>query len=92
MQVLREALHNTQKHSNASRVLIAATRRNGSVEFTVQDDGRGFPFSGSFSLQELNALRLGPESIKRRVEELKGDLRLDSKPGKGSRLEIRLPI
>jgi signal transduction histidine kinase len=92
IQVLREALHNTQKHSNASRVLIAASRKNGSLEFTVQDDGRGFPFSGSFTLQELNALRLGPESIKRRVEELKGDLRLDSKPGKGSRLEIRLPI
>jgi signal transduction histidine kinase len=92
IQVLREALHNTQKHSNASRVLIGAARKDGCLEFTVQDDGRGFPFSGSFTLQELNALRLGPESIKRRVEELKGDLRIDSTPGKGARLEIRLPI
>lgn len=92
LQVLREALYNTQKHSSASRVLINAARVNGFLDFSVRDDGKGFPFSGAFTLQELNAVRMGPEAIKRRVEDLKGDLLLESSPGKGSRLEIRLPI
>lgn len=92
LQVIREALHNIQKHSNASRILITATKHEGRLELAVQDDGRGFPFSGSFNLDELEALRLGPVSIKRRVRALNGELTLESKPGSGARLEIRIPV
>lgn len=92
LQVIREALHNVQKHSAASRVMITVQRRDAFLEFCIQDDGKGFPFSGTFTLEELDTLRLGPASIKLRVRSLNGDLTLESKPGAGSRLQIRVPV
>ena len=58
----------------------------------MEDNGEGFPFTGSFSLEELELLRLGPASIKRRVKVLEGDLALESGPGRGSKLAIRVPL
>lgn len=91
LQILREALHNVQKHSGASRVAVRLARDNGAIQLEVEDDGRGFPFSGAFGLDELELLRTGPESIKRRVRSLNGDLTVDSRPGGGAALRLRVP-
>ena len=64
----------------------------GGIEISIDDDGSGFPFSGAFSLEELEALHLGPVSIKRRVGELGGDLTVESRPGRGASLRIRVPL
>jgi signal transduction histidine kinase len=92
LQIVRETLTNIQKHSGATRVAISAARRGQSLEIAVEDNGSGFPFGGTFSLDELEQLRLGPISIKRRVRMLGGDLVLGSKPGQGAKLEIRVPM
>ncbi len=91
MQVLREALHNVQKHSKAARVAVTMELSGKTVEMSIDDDGAGFPFSGSFSLDELDLLRLGPQSIKRRVRGMGGELTIESRPGHGSGLKIRIP-
>lgn len=91
LQVLREALHNVQKHSGASRVAVRLSRENGAIQLEIEDDGRGFPFSGAFTLDELEMLRTGPDSIKRRVRSLNGELTLDSRPGHGAALRVRVP-
>jgi signal transduction histidine kinase len=90
LQIVREALHNVQKHSKASRVSVVASRKGNSFEIAIEDDGGGFPFSGSYSLRELELLRVGPLSIRRRVRGIGGDLQLDSWPGRGAALRIRL--
>jgi len=92
LQIVREALHNVQKHSKASRVAVAVARSAGGIEISIDDDGSGFPFSGAFSLEELELLHLGPVSIKRRVGELGGDLTVESRPGRGASLRIRVPL
>ncbi|MCX6622286.1 MAG: sensor histidine kinase [Acidobacteria bacterium] len=92
LQVIREALHNVQKHSRASRVAVALQRADGQLEISIDDDGTGFPFSGSYSLGELDLLRAGPGSIKRRVRSLNGQLWLESQPGRGAALKIRIPL
>ncbi|MDP3000301.1 MAG: sensor histidine kinase [Bryobacterales bacterium] len=92
LQIVREALHNVQKHSKASRVAVAVARSAGGIEISIDDDGSGFPFSGTFSLEELEVLHLGPVSIKRRVGELGGDLTVESRPGRGASLRIRVPL
>ena len=91
LQLVREALNNVRKHSKASRVSIIVEAGERDVEIAVEDDGSGFPFSGGYSLDELEILRLGPRSIKRRVRTLGGDLTLDSKPSAGATLRIRIP-
>ena len=90
LQIVREALYNVQKHSSATRVAVSIAKSDKALEITVEDNGSGFPFSGKYSLDELELLRLGPMSIKRRVRTLGGDLTLDSRPGQGAGLKIRL--
>lgn len=92
MQIVREALNNVHKHSNASHVGVMLERRNGCLELRIEDDGSGFGFSGVFDLDELEMLRMGPASIKRRVRSLNGDLTVDSQPGRGASINIRVPV
>jgi signal transduction histidine kinase len=92
LQIVREALNNIQKHSGATRIVLRVARRDQRLEISVEDNGGGFPFSGAFSLEELELLRLGPVSIKRRVRMLNGDLMLDSRPAQGAKLDIRIPV
>ena len=91
LQILREALNNVQKHSKASRVEISVEKASGILEIAVEDDGTGYPFAGSFSGEELETLRLGPASIRRRVRTLGGDLLVESRPGRGAAVKVRVP-
>jgi len=90
LQIVREALYNVQKHSQATRVAVSVERTSSALEISIEDNGSGFPFSGKYTLEELDLLRLGPMSIKRRVRTLGGELLLDSRPGQGAGLRIRL--
>lgn len=92
LQVFREALHNIQKHAQASRAAVTLQKSKGRVVLRVEDDGSGFPFAGVFHLEELDALRMGPNSIKRRVRALGGELTVQSRPGEGATLRIEVPV
>ena len=92
LQIVREAFNNIQKHSGATHVGLSAHRRGRNVEISVEDNGSGFPFAGAFTLEELDATRLGPISIKRRVRMLNGELTLESRPGEGATLTFRVPF
>ncbi len=91
LQIIREALNNVRKHSKASQVSILIEGSDEGVDLLVEDDGSGFPFSGSYSLDELELLRLGPRSIKRRVRTLGGDLTVHSRPPEGSTVRVHIP-
>ena len=58
---------------------------------TIEDDGRGFEFSGRLSQLELERIRRGPMIIKQRVRAIGAELTVESRPGQGARLEIRVP-
>ena len=92
LQMLREALHNVQKHAGATRVAVAMEKASGGLEISVDDNGHGFVFSGAFTLEELELLRLGPASLKRRARSLNADMTLDSRPGRGVGLKFRVPL
>ncbi len=90
VQIVREALTNVQKHARASRVAVALRCDRNQVEISIADDGAGFPFSGKYTLEELELLHRGPFSIERRVRLLGGKLFLDSRPGRGSTLTVQV--
>jgi signal transduction histidine kinase len=92
LQMLREALHNVQKHAGATRVAVAMEKTDRGLEISVDDNGHGFNFAGSYSLEELELLRLGPASLKRRARSLNADLLLESRPGRGAGLKFRIPL
>lgn len=92
LQMLREALHNVQKHAGASRVAVAMEKTDRSLEISVDDNGHGFGFAGSYTLEELELLRLGPASLKRRARSINADLLLESRPGRGAGIKFRIPL
>ncbi|MSV30359.1 MAG: sensor histidine kinase [Bryobacterales bacterium] len=92
LQLMGEALNNVHKHARATRVAVSMHKVGRNVEIAIDDNGTGFNFSGSYTLDELELLRLGPVSLKRRARSLSADVALESKPGRGSSLKIKVPI
>jgi two-component system nitrate/nitrite sensor histidine kinase NarX len=88
---VQEALVNVRKHSRAEHVKVELTANTSSWLLVIEDDGRGFEFSGRFSQTELDEARRGPVVLKERVRLINAQLTIESNPGRGSRLEIRVP-
>jgi signal transduction histidine kinase len=70
-------------------VLVKLDAQREVCVLTIEDDGRGFEFSGRVSYAELKNSRRGPLVIKERVRAIGGDLTIESSPGQGARLEIK---
>jgi signal transduction histidine kinase len=91
VRIIQEALVNIRKHSGARNVMIRFSSVKGCWRFLIDDDGRGFDFSGRLCMLELEATRQGPVIIRERVSTLGGELVVESTPGHGARLDIALP-
>lgn len=91
-QIYRESLHNVKKHANASHVVVKLGQDESKVFLVVDDNGLGFSFSGRYTSEELDRLRLGPISIKERTRSVGGALTLESNPGHGARLTVEIPL
>jgi len=79
---VREAVTNIQRHARASSAAVTLDARAGAALLRIVDDGRGgdlVPGNGLHGMRE-------------RIEALGGRLRVDSKPGKGTAVEIELPL
>jgi signal transduction histidine kinase len=90
-RLVQEGLSNIAKHAHAQVAHVAVGILHDRALVVIADDGRGFRFRGRYDLAALNALQLGPASIKERVALLRGELVLNSTPT-GSRLAICLPF
>jgi len=90
-RIVQESLVNVRKHSGAHHVLVRLARRAGILQLTVEDDGQGFAFAGRLSDAELETTGKGPAVIRERVRLLAGELTIESNPGHGARLEVRIP-
>ncbi|MCI0355398.1 MAG: sensor histidine kinase [Acidobacteria bacterium] len=90
-RLVQEALMNVLKHSDAHRVLVRLSSQDGTCKLVVDDDGRGFDFVGRLTQAELDAAHKGPLVIRERVRSIRGQLTIESYPGRGARLEITFP-
>ncbi len=91
VRVVDEALVNVRKHSGASRVHVHLAASGDDLTLSVEDDGRGFGFAGRMTQPDLDAMGLGPLVIKERVQAIGGRVAIDSRPGRGTRLEVQVP-
>ena len=89
LRILQEALTNARKHADARYVRILFTVQDGCAQVTVQDDGRGFD-----SQERLSGLdeRVGLRVMRERVDEVGGSFTIQSKPGEGTRVVVRVPV
>lgn len=88
-KIVHEALTNVRKHSGARHVRVGIESEDPWWKLVIEDDGKGFDFSGRLPQAALDAACRGPRIIAERVRAIKGDMEIESRPGLGSRLEIR---
>jgi signal transduction histidine kinase len=88
--LVSEAVANAAKHAVAKHVSVAVAAKQDEIRIRVRDDGRGFPFTGTYDLAALAHMQQGPSTLKARVAELGGDLRIISSSA-GAQIDIRLP-
>jgi len=85
--VLREGLMNITRHSQASRADIVLRQTATDIRGTLTDDGVGFHVT-----DVSNGQGLGLTSMRERIKKLRGELEIQSSPGKGARLSFVLPL
>jgi signal transduction histidine kinase len=91
LRIVQEGLVNVRKHSGARHALVRLGSSPSHWGLTLEDDGKGFSFSGRLTQDELDQLGKGPTIIKERVRLIGGALTVESNPGLGTRLEIKVP-
>jgi len=87
-RIVQEALNNVAKHAGAQNVTITLAAKNSQVEITVADDGRGFNIERIYLSPEQP--RWGIISMRERAEAIGGDLRVESDPGKGTKVVVKV--
>ncbi|OXS54005.1 sensor histidine kinase [Cohnella sp. CIP 111063] len=85
-RIVQEALSNTLRHSKATKMDIVLQRRGEAVRLGIRDNGIGF------DTQVKKQASYGMTNMEERVNELGGSLNVASAPGKGTRIEIRVPL
>ena len=91
LRIVQEGLVNVRKHSKARHALVRLSSNSSEWNLTLEDDGKGFPFSGRLRHDELDQMGKGPTIIKERVRLIAGALTVESNPSLGTRLEIKVP-
>lgn len=86
-RVVQESLTNIARHAKASEVVIALRKGNDQFLLTVQDDGCGFDPTALIQSQGF-----GLFGMRERTLGLGGKLRIDSAPGRGTKVSIEFPF
>lgn len=84
-RIVEELLGNILKHAGATQAIVQLSRSGHQLSITVEDDGRGFDTSILQSGQGM-----GWSIIRSRIGYLRGQLNVQSSPGKGSSVLIEL--
>jgi two-component system CheB/CheR fusion protein len=87
-RIAQEALNNCAKHSGCTRAEILLELRDGHVALIIEDNGSGFE-PETLNLEDG---RWGLLGMRERASLLKGTLEIESSPGKGSTIFVRVPI
>lgn len=88
-RIFQEALHNVVKHSGATEVSIGLVASHPILRMRITDNGKGFD-SAPCALRGEG--HLGLLGMSERVDLLRGSFELVSRPGRGTRIAVEIPI
>jgi signal transduction histidine kinase len=84
LRITQEACVNAVRHGHAGRLAVSLTQRDGQVQLAVRDDGTGFDVAGP-------SAGAGLVHIRDRAAEVGGTVTIDSAPGSGTAVTVRVP-
>lgn len=92
--IFKESINNIVKHSKAKKVEIKLGLKDKDIILQIQDNGKGFEMQTSFK-DSLSSIQMGGNgilSMQKRAEEMNGELEILSEIGKGTTVNLRLPM
>ncbi len=84
-RVIQEQLNNILKHSEAEKVSVSVEGNNGWLQLKIADNGKGF------SLDKKRS-GIGIANMTNRVESYNGEIKINSSPGKGCVVDVKIPV
>lgn len=90
-RVAQEAVTNAIRHAGASRIVVRVEPTEGGIALGVEDNGSGFDVPEILE-GPATGKRIGLLGMHERARMLGGNLRLDSGPGRGTRVRLSLPL
>jgi PAS domain S-box-containing protein len=85
LRIGQEALTNALRHAQASEIVVTLTCGEDFIELVVEDDGEGFN-------HDLESQGMGLQGMQERADSLGGALTINSPPGEGTRVGVRVPL
>lgn len=92
LRVVQEALTNVRKHARATTVVVSFERnskKSDELQVTIADNGRGFEIN---HLPTTGWPHFGLQTMRERAEAVGGTLQVNSAPGEGTRVLVRIPV
>jgi signal transduction histidine kinase len=89
LRIAQEAVHNAIKHAAARHIAIRMHTGDGKLRLQIEDDGRGFDPDGIFT---TTGGHFGVIGMRERAQRIHGELRLTSQPGRGTQVEVTVPL
>jgi len=89
-RIVQESLNNVLKHARAKRVSVIVERRGDQAVAIIEDDGCGFDLD---SLEKADTRqRLGLLGMEERASLVRGELSVETSPGRGTTVFVHIPI
>lgn len=85
-RIIQEASSNAIKYSKAGRLTLTLSEKSEKIKLVISDNGIGF----EPARKKLVSRGFGVDNIRRRVEDMQGDMKIESTPGKGVKIKITL--
>ncbi len=89
-RVVQEALRNIGKHAQAAHVSVVVETSFPGMILRIEDDGKGFDVDAR-SVMALSEKRMGLWCMKERVSLLRGEMKIESAPMRGTRIIVEVP-
>jgi len=86
-RIIQESLNNIVKHAGASQVVVTLEKKFDMIKLMVRDDGCGFLSDGVRKPQSLGLM-----GLRERAQLLRGSVAIRSTPGKGTLVEVSIPL
>ena len=86
-RIMQESLQNIGRHSQATAARVELRREGAEIKLEVSDNGRGFDIAAA-----AHHAGLGLVAMRERARLVRGHVSFDSAPGKGTRIQVTVPL
>jgi len=90
-RLVQESVTNVVRHAGAGSIEITVRRNGAGLELSVEDNGRGFDVRETMD-RAASGKAIGLLGMQERVGMLGGEIEIDSTPGAGTHIRVRLPF